>query len=150
MPSRSFELSVDLPVPGAEVLAFLLDLRRHVGLHALMVSAQPVGSGVDGRGRPWTDWVATDTLPLGPWRAALRYPARLTSGDGEAWSKVRAALGTHLTVHWQVTDRPGGGSRMTEVTTVTAPRVTLGFAVGQARAAHEATFARLPGVLAAP
>ena len=52
MPSRSFELSVDLPVPGAEVLAFLLDPRRHVVLHALMVSAQPVGSGVDGRGYP--------------------------------------------------------------------------------------------------
>jgi len=52
-------------------------------------------------------------------------------------------------VHWRVVDRPGGGSRLTEVTTVTGPRVTLGFAVGQARAAHEATFARLPGVLAA-
>ena len=51
MPSRSFELSVDLPVPWPEVLAFLLDLRRHVGLHALMVSAQPVGAGVVGGSR---------------------------------------------------------------------------------------------------
>jgi len=150
VPSRSFELSVDLPVPGAEVLAFLLDLRWHVGLHTLMVSAQPVGSGVDGRGYSWTDWVVTDTLPLGPWRVPLRYPARLTAGNGEVWSEVRASLGTRLTEHWQVADRPGCGSRLTEVTTVTAPRVTLGFAVGQARAAHEATFARLPSVLAAP
>ncbi|GGL14916.1 hypothetical protein [Deinococcus radiotolerans] len=149
MPSRSFELSVDLPVSGAVVLAFLVDLRRHVGLHALMVSAEVVGSGVDARGRSWTDWVVTDALPLGPWRVPMRYPARLTAGDGEVWSEVRAALGTHLSVHWQVLDLPGSGSRLVEVTTVTAPAVTLGYAAGQARSAHERTFARLPGVLAA-
>jgi hypothetical protein len=144
--TRSFELTTSVPVGPHVAIDFLTDLTRHRGLHPYLVSAEIVASGTGPDG-PWQDWRVVERPRLGPLRYTLRFPARVErSADDVMTSAVRAAPGCTLRTVTRATSAPDGAV-LTETTEVTAPWPVAGYMTGQARTAHERTFALLPAEL---
>ncbi len=144
-----FELTTSVPVGPRAAIDFLTDLTRHRGLHPYLVSADVVaeGTGPDGS---WREWRVVERPRLGPLRYTIRFPARVVRDGDTIASSVRAAPGCTLRTVTRATpaENDGGtGALLTETTEVTAPWPVAGYMTRQARAAHERTFALLPGEL---
>jgi hypothetical protein len=144
-----FELTTSVAVGPSAAIDFLTDLTRHRGLHPYLVSADVVaeGTGPDG---PWQEWRVVERPRLGPLRYTIRFPARVVRDGDTMTSSVRAAPGCTLRTVTRATpagDDDGAGALLTETTEVTAPWPVAGYMTRQARAAHERTFALLPGEL---
>ena len=149
--TRSFELTTSVPVGPRAAIDFLTDLTRHRGLHPYLVSAEVVASGTGPDG-PWQEWRVVERPRLGPLRYTIRFPARVVRDGGTMTSSVRAAPGCTLRTVTRATpagddDGDGTSALLTETTEVTAPWPVVGYMTRQARAAHERTFALLPGEL---
>jgi hypothetical protein len=144
---RRFELTTSVPVGPRAAIDFLTDLTRHRGMHPYLVSADVVASGLGPDG-PWQDWRVVEQPRVGPLRYTIRFPARVVRTADDAMStSVRAAPGCTLVTHTRATPF-ADGVLLTETTEVTAPWPVAGYMTGQARTAHERTFALLPGELA--
>ncbi len=141
-----FELTASVPVDPHAAIDFLADLTRHRGLHPYLVSADVVASGAGPDG-PWQDWHVVERPRLGPLRYTIRFPARMVRAEDDVLtSSVRAAPGCTLRTVTRAT-ASGDGALLTETTEVTAPWPVAGYMTRHARAAHERTFALLPGEL---
>ncbi|MFI8526261.1 hypothetical protein ACIGB8_17510 [Promicromonospora sukumoe] len=149
MTTLRFELTTSVPVGPHAAIDFLTDLTRHQGLHPYLVSADVVaeGTGPDG---PWQEWRVVERPRLGPLRYTIRFPARVVRDGDTMTSSVRAAPGCTLRTVTRATpagDGDGTSTLLTETTEVIAPWPVAGYMTRQARAAHERTFALLPGEL---
>jgi hypothetical protein len=148
MTTRTFELTTTVPVAPEAAIDFLVDLSRHRGLHPFVVSADVVASGRDADG-DWQDWRVVERPRLGPVRYTIRFPTRMTrTGPTAMRGDVRAAPGCMLVTRTTATaDAVAGHAIVHELTTVSAPRLVLGYMAEQARVAHARTFALLPAEL---
>lgn len=146
MATRRFELTTSVPVGPRAAIDFLVDITRHRGLHPYLVSAEVVASGLGPDGS-WQDWRVVERPRLGPVRYTIRFPARVVrTADDAMRTSVRAAPGCTLVTVTRATPVTGG-ALLTETTEVIAPWPVTGYMTGQARSAHERTFAALPGEL---
>lgn len=147
MATRRFELTTSVPVGPRAAIDFLTDLTRHRGMHPYLVSADVVASGIGPEG-PWQDWRVVERPRLGALRYTIRFAARVVrTADDVMCTSVRAAPGCTLQTRTRATST-AHGALLTETTEVTAPWPVVGYMAGQARTAHERTFALLPGELA--
>jgi hypothetical protein len=144
---RSFSLSVIVDASPERVIDFLMQLDGHRGMHPYLQSADVVGSGVDGRDRPWWAWRIVERPVLGPLRYTIRFPARMTRLDATAMrGRVQAAPGCSLLTSTSA-ERHERGTQVHETTTVTAPWPVVGYMTKHARIAHARTFSQLPAEL---
>lgn len=72
----------------------------------------------------------------------------LRTSDSSMRADVRAAPGCFLKSNTNAC-QVDGGTQVTEVTTVIAPRIVLGYMASQAQVAHARTFANMPEALGA-
>lgn len=143
MATRSFELTASVVAEPQAAIDFLMDLARHRGLHPYLASADVVAAGTD-EGGPWTQWRVVERPRLGPLRYSIGFPARMQrTSDSSMIGTVRAAPGCYLRTVTHA-DRVEERTVLTEVTTVTAPRLLLGYMTSQARLAHARTYSLLP------
>lgn len=150
MSTRSFALSTTVAAGPGDVIDFLADLPRHVGLHPFLVSAVVTGTGTGDDG-VWRDFVVTERPRLGRLRYTLRFTARVVRTSPTAMrSVVRALPGCRLAVLTRATPAQDGRTLVTEETTVSAPYPVVGYMTRSARLAHERTFALLDRTLAGP
>lgn len=85
---------------------------------------------------------------LGPIRYPIRFPARMQrSSPTSMLGTVRAAPGCTLATRTTATP-VDGQTVLHETTTVSAPRLLLGYMASQAEEAHARTFSLLPTELA--
>ncbi|TXN29347.1 hypothetical protein [Lacisediminihabitans profunda] len=148
MAAQTFELTTTtISADPPAVIDFLMDLTRHRGLHPYVVSAEVVATGSDDDGA-WSDWRVVERPRLGPFRYSIRFPARmLRSSETSMVGTVRAAPGCSL-LTTTVAGLVDGQTVLTETTTVTAPRLVVGYMTSQARLAHARTYSLLPGQFA--
>ncbi len=138
-------------VPGvtpAEAIDWLADLTHTVGLQPLIESATQTRRDVID-GHEVTTWRVAERPRLGPLGYRIRFGATaIRLAPDRLETRVRAAAGTRLTtvVH-AVPDPAGTGVHIEQVLTLTAPRLTVGYAACQAAAAHTEAFRRLPDLL---
>lgn len=146
MATQTFELTTTVPVTAEAAIDFLVDLRRHHGLHPYVVTAEIVAHGVDADGT-WNVWRVVERPRLGPFRYTIRFPARMTRTSPTSMrGDVIAARGCTLTTTTHATPS-GAGAELHEVTVVTAPRPLIGYMTRQARLAHARRFEVLPAEL---
>ena len=148
MATRTFELATHVDVEPEAVIDLLVDLTRHRGIHPFVVSAEVVAEGDDSEGS-WQDWRVVERPRLGPFRYTIRFPARMRRTTPTSMvGTVRAAPGCSL-ITTTAAIRGDDGTEVHETTTVTAPRLLLGYMTSQARVAHARTYSLLPAELAA-
>jgi hypothetical protein len=144
--TRAFEVVTTLSVEPEEVIDFLMDLNRHLGLHPFLTAATVVDTGTSPEG-PWWDWSVEERPKVGPFRYRLRFPTRMTRTSAASMTAVvRAAPGCRLRSTTRA-DAVDGGCRLVEQTEVTAPWPVLGYMARQGEAAHVRTSSLLPGAL---
>lgn len=143
-------LTTVVPVSPEQAIDFLVDLRRHKGLHPYLAEARVVDEGDSADGH-WQQWQVRERPRLGPIRYSIRFGARLfRTSPASFTSWVDAAPGCSIeagTVARQGT--APGTSVLEERSVVTAPRLLLGYMASQAEIAHTRTYSRLPDVLGA-
>lgn len=143
MAVRAFSLITTVRAGPEEVVDFLADLPRHVGLHPFLVSADVVAAGDDGSGA-WCDYTVTERPMLWRWHYRLRFPVHVVRTSATSFrSDVRALRGCRLTAVTRAVAGADGATVVTETTTVTAPRVLVGYMARNARRAHARTFSML-------
>lgn len=148
MATRTFELTATVPVDPDAAIDFLMDLARHRGLHPFLVSAEVVATGSDDDAGPWWDWRVLERPRLGPIHYPIRFPARMQRTSPTTMvGDVRAAPGCTLVTSTSA-EPTDGGAVLHETTTVSAPRLLLGYMASQAHEAHARTYSLLPGELA--
>lgn len=150
--TRQFGLTTVVAARPEYAIDFLMDLRRQRGLHPFVVSADIVASGTT-NAQPWFRWRIHERPTLGPIRYSIRFTATMHRAPTTMTANVAAAPGCSLTsrttAHTAL-DGPLAGTVMHEVTTVTAPRLLLGYMWTQAHTAHASVYEHLPAELAAP
>ena len=131
------------------VIDWLADLRHTVGLQPLIESAELVADR-PGDAADTTTWRITERPRLGRWGFRIRFTATVRRvSPTQVHTQVKAALGTRLVTQVHATPfADGSGVEVVQVLTATAPAATIGYVIGQARAAHTEAFRRLPGLLA--
>lgn len=148
MAVRAFSLTATVRAGPEEVVDFLADLPRHVGLHPFLVSADVVASGDDASGA-WRDYTVTERPAFWRWHYRLRFPVRVVrTSPTSLRSGVRALRGCRLTAVTRAVAGADGTTVVTETTTVTAPRRLVGYMARNARLAHARTFSVLDTHLA--
>lgn len=148
MAVRAFSLTAAARAGPEEVVDFLADLPRHVGLHPFLVSADVVASGDDGSG-PWHDYTVTERPRLWRWHYRLRFPVHVVRTSATSLrSDVRALRGCRLTAVTRAVAGADGVTEVSETATVTAPLVVVDYMARNARLAHARTFAMLDSHLA--
>lgn len=141
--TRVFELSTVVAAAPEAVIDFLIALDRHRGMHTYLASATIVTFGNDD-GVPWWDWRVVERPALGPFRYTIRFPARMTRLSLTSMrGSVRAAPGCLLDTVTTAESDADGGVTVRETTTVTAPRIVLGYMAKHAELAHARTFSLL-------
>lgn len=148
MAVRAFSLTATVRAGPEEVVDFLADLPRHVGLHPFLVSAEVVASGDDASGA-WRDYTVTERPRVWRWHYRLRFPVHVARTSATSLrSDVRALPGCRLTAVTRAVAATDGTTEVSETTTVTAPLVLVGYMARNARRAHARTFSLLDTHLA--
>lgn len=148
MAARVFSLNATVRAGPEEVVDFLTDLPRHVGLHPFLVSATVVATGTDESGS-WCDYTVTERPRLWRWHYRLRFPVHVVRTSATSLrSDVRALPGCRLTAVTRAVAATDGTTEVSETTTVTAPLAVVDYMARNARLAHTRTFAMLDSHLA--
>lgn len=143
--TRSFTLTVRVPVAAEEAIGFLGDLGRHVGLHPFLEAATVTAADPDGS---WQEWWVVERPAVGPVRYRIRFAARVERlGPVALRTTVQPLAGCRLVTRTAAGGREGGPSTVVETCTVTAPWPLAGYIAREARRAHRRTFALLPAAL---
>ncbi|MFZ4842670.1 hypothetical protein [Mycetocola saprophilus] len=147
MATRRFELTTSVAARPEDAIDFLMDLRRQHGLHPFLVSAEIFESDTAGH-TPWFRWRIHERPGLGPIRYSIRFTARMSRLSAISMvGEVQAAPGCTLTSETRarvVDTEEGSHTVLHEITTVSAPRLLLGYMWSQARRAHARVYAALP------
>ena len=134
MASARFQMTLEIGAELAEVHGLLADLDQLRVLHPLIETIRELPSTAE---RPDARrYSVVDRLRLGPLRLRSEYLAELhvvsdTQVEGRAWQ--RPAIELH-TIYRMTASAPG--TRLTETTTLHAPRLLRGFVRHQAEKAH--------------
>ena len=141
---RSVERTVadHIPAPPDEVRAHYVDLTNLAVVHPLITSVEMIGEAADGDGHRRT-YRIKDLVPVGFLKLPIAYTAVMqVPARGPVTSQAFQFPGIRLQSRVSF-DPAGGGTQLTEVISISAPRPLLGLTVRRAVAAHSEMLAGL-------